>query len=141
MTELSVRALHLLDPEQGHRLAIKALTLGLGPVDKNADDPILQTKLGPLALPNCVGLAAGFDKNAEVPDAMLASGFGLVECGTVTPLPQVGNPKPRLFRLSEDKGVINRMGFNNEGLEAFAARLDKRAGRGGVLGEEMLAVK
>ena len=136
-----MRALHLLDPEQGHRLAIKALTLGLGPVDKNADDPILQTKLGPLALPNCVGLAAGFDKNAEVPDAMLASGFGLVECGTVTPLPQVGNPKPRLFRLSEDKGVINRMGFNNEGLEAFAARLDKRAGRGGVVGANIGANK
>jgi dihydroorotate dehydrogenase len=90
-------------------------------------------------VPNCVGLAAGFDKNAQVADAMLAAGFGFVECGTVTPKPQAGNPRPRLFRLTEDQAVINRMGFNNQGLEAFAARL--QAGRPGVVGANIGANK
>ncbi len=130
--DFAARALHLLDPEDAHRAAILALRLGLGPRDPGPDDPILAVSLAGLKLPNCVGLAAGFDKDAEAPDAMLASGFGFVECGTVTPLPQAGNPRPRLFRLSEDRAVINRMGFNNRGLDAFAARLAGRRRRGPV---------
>jgi dihydroorotate dehydrogenase len=125
------RAMHLLDPETAHEVTIAALQLGLGPRDHTRDqDAILRTTIGGMFLPNCVGLAAGFDKNAQVPDAMLNAGFGFVECGTVTPLPQAGNPRPRLFRLSQDRAVINRMGFNNQGLEAFAARLAKRKRRG-----------
>ena len=127
---LATRALHALDPEDAHRAAIQGLKLGLGPRATGADDPILAVRLAGLDLPNCVGLAAGFDKDAEVPDAMLTAGFGFVECGTVTPLPQTGNPRPRLFRLTEDRAVINRMGFNNQGLEAFAGRLERRARRG-----------
>jgi dihydroorotate dehydrogenase len=130
--DLAAAALRRMDPEQAHEAAIKALKLGLGPRGTSADDAILATRLGDLALPNCVGLAAGFDKNAEVPDAMLTAGFGLVECGTVTPLAQSGNPRPRLFRLSEDRGVINRLGFNNQGLDAFAHRLAARPRRGVV---------
>ena len=86
-----------------------------------------------------MGLAAGFDKNAEVPKAMLAAGFGFVECGTVTPRPQVGNPRPRLFRLTEDQAVINRMGFNNRGLEHFAANIPRRGA--GVVGANIGANK
>jgi len=120
---LATRALRTLDPEEAHRLTIKALQAGLGPHPPPSTDPFLEVRLGPLRLPNPIGLAAGFDKNAEVPDAMLAAGFGFVECGTTTPLPQAGNPSPRLFRLEEDRAVINRLGFNNEGVEAMAARL------------------
>jgi dihydroorotate dehydrogenase len=100
----------------------------------------LRTRLAGLDLPNPVGLAAGFDKDAEVPDALLDAGFGFVECGTVTPRPQAGNPRPRLFRLRQDKAVINRMGFNNQGLEAFAGRLERRARRG-VVGANLGANK
>lgn len=135
---LATRALRGLDPEDAHTLALMGLKLGLGP-HAPADDPILATELAGLSLPNPVGLAPGFDKNAEVFKPMLRAGFGFVECGTVTPLPQAGNPRPRLFRLSEDRAVINRMGFNNEGLEAFAARLAKR-GRG-VVGANLGANK
>jgi dihydroorotate dehydrogenase len=132
MHDLAARALHLLDPEDAHRASILGLKLGLGPVQHAPDDPILATTIAGLALPSPVGLAAGFDKNAEAPDAMLRAGFGFVECGTVTPLPQVGNPRPRLFRLSEDRAVINRMGFNNAGLDAFAANLAARRHKGVV---------
>jgi dihydroorotate dehydrogenase len=128
--DLAARLLHTVDPEEAHGLTIRGLRYGLGPRPVEADDPILATSLAGLALPNCVGLAAGFDKNAEAPNAMLRAGFGFVECGTVTPLAQEGNPKPRLFRLSEDRGVINRMGFNNEGLAPFAGRLARRRRRG-----------
>ena len=137
---LATRALHALEPEDAHRAAIQGLKLGLGPRAPQSDDPILAVRLAGLDLPNCVGLAAGFDKDAEVPDAMLAAGFGFVECGTVTPLPQAGNPRPRLFRLSEDRAVINRMGFNNQGLEAFAGRLERR-GRRGIIGANIGANK
>ncbi len=137
---LATRALHALDPEDAHRAAIQGLKLGLGPRAAGGDDPILATRLAGLDLPNCIGLAAGFDKDAEVPDAMRAAGFGFVECGTVTPLPQAGNPRPRLFRLNEDRAVINRMGFNNRGLEAFAGRLAKRPRRG-VVGANLGANK
>jgi len=139
--DLAARALHALDPEQAHSAAIAALKLGLGPRESRPDDPCLAVQMAGLKLPNCVGLAAGFDKNAEVPDAMLAAGFGLVECGTVTPLAQAGNPKPRIFRLSEDRAVINRLGFNNGGLQAFAARLERRRGRGGIVGANVGANK
>lgn len=132
------RALHLLDAEAAHGVSISALELGLGS-RAPASEQILATTVAGLALPNCVGLAPGYDKNAQVFGPMLASGFGFVECGTVTPLPQAGNPKPRLFRLSEDQAVINRMGFNNAGLEAFAARLARRGP--GVVGANIGANK
>lgn len=136
--DVAARVLHVLDPEDAHRFTIRALAAGLGPRG-GKDDPILATEIAGLKLPNCVGLAPGFDKNAEVFAPMLRTGFGFVECGTVTPLPQAGNPRPRLFRLTEDRAVINRMGFNNEGLEPFAARL---AGRGpGVVGANIGANK
>jgi dihydroorotate dehydrogenase len=140
MHDFAARALHLLDPEDAHRASILGLKLGLGPTDHTPHDPILATTLAGLALPSPVGLAAGFDKNAEAPDAMLRAGFGFVECGTVTPLPQAGNPRPRLFRLSEDRAVINRMGFNNAGLDAFAANLAARR-HPGVVGANIGANK
>ncbi|MDB5450646.1 MAG: pyrD, partial [Phenylobacterium sp.] len=135
---LATRALRSLDPEDAHRLAIRGLKLGLGPV-AGPDDPILAGELAGLPLPNVVGLAPGFDKDAEVFAPMLRAGFGFVECGTVTPLAQAGNPRPRLFRLSEDRAVINRMGFNNRGLEPFAARLARRGP--GVVGANIGANK
>jgi len=139
--DLGAGAFRLLDPETAHGLTVRALTLGLGPRGGAAADPALAVEIAGLRLPNCIGLAAGFDKNAEVPDAMLAAGFGFVECGTVTPLAQAGNPKPRLFRLTEDRAVINRMGFNNEGLEPFARRLAARQGRPGIVGANIGANK
>ena len=125
-----------LEPEKAHRLTIRALSTGLLPGTVASDDPILATTLWGLSFANPVGLAAGFDKNAEVPDAMLALGFGFVEVGTVTPEPQPGNPRPRLFRLPEDGAVINRMGFNNDGITAVAHRLGRRRelGRTGLVG-------
>ena len=125
-----------LEPEKAHWLTIRALSTGLLPRAVASDDPILATTLWGLSFANPVGLAAGFDKNAEVPDAMLALGFGFVEVGTVTPEPQSGNPRPRLFRLPEDDAVINRMGFNNEGIAVVARRLGRRRelGRTGRIG-------
>ncbi|MBL8551557.1 MAG: quinone-dependent dihydroorotate dehydrogenase [Hyphomonadaceae bacterium] len=137
----ATRALRAADPETAHDAALRALELGLGPRLRNDRWPQLRTSLAGLDLPNPIGLAAGFDKNARAPDAMLAAGFGFVECGTVTPLAQTGNPKPRLFRLAADRGVINRMGFNNAGLQAFVMRLQARAGRGGVVGANVGANK
>jgi dihydroorotate dehydrogenase len=139
---LATRALHGLDPEDAHRAAILGLKAGLGP-RAGADDPILATELAGLTLPNPVGLAPGFDKDAEVFAPMLRAGFGFVECGTVTPLAQAGNPRPRLFRLTEDRAVINRMGFNNRGLEAFAGRLARRGAQGdlGMVGANIGANK
>ncbi|MBS0295221.1 MAG: quinone-dependent dihydroorotate dehydrogenase [Proteobacteria bacterium] len=138
---LASAALRRLDPERAHGLAIEALKVGLGPHAPADPDPMLAVEIAGLKLPNCIGLAAGFDKDAEVPDAMLRAGFGFVECGTVTPKPQAGNPRPRLFRLSEDRAVINRMGFNNRGVEAFARRLAHRRGRPGVVGANIGANK
>ncbi len=123
-------ALFLLDPEDAHGLTIAALKCL--PHRNPRFAPSLATRVAGLDFPSPIGLAAGFDKNAEVPDAMLSLGFGFVETGTVTPLPQAGNPRPRLFRLMEDDGVINRMGFNNEGLDAARARLARRERRGVV---------
>lgn len=124
-SDIGATALRLLDPETAHGLAIRALrTLPLpAPAP---DDPILRTRLAGLVLPNPIGLAAGLDKNGEALGGLSRLGFGFVECGSVTPVAQPGNPRPRLFRLMEDQAIINRMGFNNKGLEAFAGRLKKR---------------
>ena len=136
--DVVARGLWLLDPEDAHHAGILALKLGLGPRVR-APHPMLRTRLAGLDLANCVGLAPGFDKNAEVFEPMLTAGFGFVECGTVTPHPQIGNPRPRLFRLVEDQGVINRMGFNNAGLDSFAQRLAQR--RHGIVGANIGANK
>lgn len=125
LTDLGATLLRKLDPETAHQLAIKALQVVPLPAPP-ADDPVLRTRLAGLDLPNPVGLAAGLDKNGEALHGLARLGFGFVECGSVTPLAQPGNPKPRLFRLSEDRAIINRMGFNNAGLEAFADRLADR---------------
>lgn len=111
--------------EPAHRLTIRALAIN-PPSGRLAPTPNLAQRIAGIAFPNPLGMAPGFDKNAEVPDAMLGLGFGFVEVGTVTPLPQEGNPKPRLFRLIEDRAVINRMGFNNEGAQAVTHRLIRR---------------
>jgi dihydroorotate dehydrogenase len=135
-----------VESERAHRLTLDLLKTGLVlpphiMFRQQADDPVLATTLFGQRIPNPVGLAAGFDKNAEVPDAMLRLGFGFVEVGGVTPRPQPGNPQPRLFRLEEDRAVINRMGFNNEGLDAVAARLEARRGRLGLVGVNLGANK
>ncbi len=120
--------LRRIDPERAHKLALWGLKSGLAAslFPPAPDDPILATTVWGRTFSNPLGLAAGFDKNAEVPDAALALGFGFVEVGGVTPLPQVGNPAPRLFRLDADRAVINRMGFNNDGLSAVLDRLARR---------------
>lgn len=117
-----------LDAERAHRLTIRALKVLPAGRPPEAE-PMLAVELAGLHFPNPVGLAAGFDKDAEVPDQMLGFGFGFVEVGTLTPRPQAGNPRPRLFRLTEDEAVINRMGFNNRGQAEAASRLEHRAGR------------
>jgi len=129
---LADRLLSRIDAETAHGLALRALKSGLVPGDHRPDPPSLAVKLWGRSLPNPVGLAAGFDKNADAPDALLDLGFGLVEIGSVTPRPQPGNPRPRLFRLPEDHGVINRMGFPGQGLDAVRARLAIRPRRGFV---------
>ena len=128
LTDLGAVLLRQMDPETAHRLAIRALQLTPLPAP-SADDPILATTIAGLEISNPVGLAAGLDKNGEALEGLSRLGFGAVECGSVTPRAQAGNPKPRLFRLSEDRAIINRMGFNNEGLELFAARLARRPTR------------
>ncbi|MEE9347313.1 MAG: quinone-dependent dihydroorotate dehydrogenase [Robiginitomaculum sp.] len=137
----AMRLMQSMPAEPAHKLAVRGLSMGFGPKADSAKHAILKTDLCGLSLPNPVGQAAGFDKDAQVPDAMLAAGFGFTECGTVTPRPQAGNPKPRLFRLAEDGGVINRMGFNNGGLDIFTARLKARAGHGGIVGANIGANK
>lgn len=124
--------IHALDPERAHRLSIEALKLVPLP-HMPVDDEALAIEVAGVRFPNPVGVAAGYDKDAEVPDALLALGFGFVEVGSITPRPQAGNPSPRLFRLSEDQAVINRMGFNNAGATAAEQRLKRRKAKG-VLG-------
>jgi dihydroorotate dehydrogenase len=124
-----------LDAETAHGLALKALMAGLAGRDAAPDDPLLESQVLGLRFRNPIGLAAGFDKDAVAILPLLRLGFGFVEAGTVTPLPQAGNPRPRLFRLAEDAAVINRMGFNNAGLDSFLARLrDLQRPLPGVLG-------
>ncbi|MTJ80947.1 MAG: quinone-dependent dihydroorotate dehydrogenase [Telmatospirillum sp.] len=125
--------IRLLPAEAAHNLSIAVMKTGLVPGQPRDDDPSLAISLWGRDFPNPVGLAAGYDKNAEIPDALLGQGFGFVEIGTVTPRPQPGNPKPRLTRLVEDRAVINRMGFNNQGAERVAGRLAARR-RIGIVG-------
>ena len=136
----SLPLLRWLDPEDAHRLAVHGLKF-LPPIKPRPDDPKLAVRAFGLNFPNPVGMAAGFDKNAEVPDTLLRLGFGFVEVGTVTPRPQSGNPRPRLFRLDRDEGVINRLGFNNDGAEAVLRRLASRAHLGGIVGVNVGANK
>ena len=134
LSGLSIPLLTRLDPELAHTFTIRALGFIHSLQTFRSDDPRLLVEVLGLRFPNPVGLAAGFDKNAEVTEAMLGFGFGFVEAGTVTPRPQQGNPRPRIFRLREDRAVINRLGFNNMGLEAARSRLRRLAGRPGIRG-------
>ena len=125
--------LFTIPAEPAHRLTLAALQIA--PIGaQTALHPTLTQRVAGIAFPNPIGLAPGFDKNAQVPDAMLGMGFGFVEVGTVTPRPQAGNPRPRLFRLIEDNAVINRMGFNNDGAEAVVRRLSARRATSGIIG-------
>lgn len=127
---IGLRALRLFDPETAHGLSIKALNAGLGPKGGAVTSSRLACTVAGLDLPNPIGLAAGFDKNAEALGALGKTGFGFLEVGAATPLPQDGNPRPRLFRLTQDKAAINRFGFNNQGMDPIATRLAARpAGR------------
>ena len=133
-------ALFLLDAERAHRLSLAALRLLPLRAREHVSGPLVSRVAG-LDFPNPVGLAAGYDKDGEAPDALLGLGFGAVEVGSITPLAQAGNPQPRLFRLTEDAAVINRMGFNNRGAEAATARLTQRRGRPGIVGINLGANK
>jgi dihydroorotate dehydrogenase len=126
LENIGLKALHQIDPEAAHGLAIKALQMGMAHAPGTLTSPRLKTTFAGLDLSNPVGLAAGFDKNATALDGLAKAGFGFFEVGAATPRPQPGNPKPRLFRLSEDRAAINRFGFNNEGMDAIAARLANR---------------
>lgn len=140
-SQLARPALFSFSPEKAHTLSIKALKSGMVPGATFANDERLCIKLAGLNFPNPVGLAAGYDKNAEVPDAILKLGFGFTEVGTITPLAQSGNPKPRIFRLVEDNAVINRLGFNNEGHAEAIKRLEARKHNPGIVGVNIGANK
>ena len=140
LEQIGMRVLRSTDPEVAHGLALKSLNLGLGPKAGPFTTQRLATTVAGMSLPNPVGLAAGFDKNATALHALAKCGFGFVEVGAITPRPQPGNPKPRLFRLTEDQAAINRFGFNNEGMEAAATRLAARP-RGGIIGLNLGANK
>ena len=138
---LGRRALFAFDPETAHGFSIAALKSGLPLCSGAGLSEKLKVRLCGLDFPNPLGMAAGYDKNAEVPDALLGLGFGFAEVGTITPLPQSGNPKPRIFRLTADEAVINRLGFNNEGHAAAEKRLAARKGRPGIVGVNIGANK
>jgi len=137
---LGMALMRRMDPEAAHGLALKALGMGLAPLPGPVTSDRLRTVLAGLDLPNPVGLAAGFDKNATALAPLARAGFGFIEVGAATPRPQPGNPKPRLFRLAEDRAAINRFGFNNDGMEAIAARLAARP-KGAVVGLNLGANK
>ncbi|WPL57360.1 quinone-dependent dihydroorotate dehydrogenase [Qipengyuania profunda] len=137
--DLARPALFALDPERAHRLTVRALTLA--PRMRPAQTGPLAIDVAGLTFPNPLGMAAGFDKDAEVPDQLLGLGFGFAEVGSITPRPQAGNPQPRLFRLVEDRAIINRMGFNNGGAEVARDRLQRRADRPGIVGVNVGANK
>ena len=143
LADFALPFLRTLDPEKAHELTLRALEAGVYPRQSVADDPRLAQKIWGLAFPNPIGIAAGFDKDARVPEEILNSGFGFAEIGTVTPLPQAGNPQPRVFRLPADKGMINRLGFNSGGHAAVLARMKRlqRRGRKGVVGVNIGANK
>ena len=126
--------LRRLEAERAHRLAVTAVRLGLAGADVGPDDPALEVRAMGLVLPNPIGLAAGFDKDALAIRGLRRLGFGAIEVGTVTPRPQQGNPRPRVFRLEQDRAVINRYGMNGQGLDAFAARLARVTRRGVPVG-------
>jgi dihydroorotate dehydrogenase len=136
----SLPLMRWFDPEDAHRMAIQGLRL-LPPMRPRADDSKLAVRAFGLNFPNPIGMAAGFDKNAETSDALLRLGFGFVEIGTVTPKPQAGNPRPRIFRLERDQAVVNRLGFNNDGADAVLRRLAARAHLGGIVGVNVGANK
>lgn len=138
---LAQKLLFSFAPENAHGLAIAALKMGLVKGENIPTDPRLGVKLWDLDFPNPLGMAAGFDKNAEVPDPLLGLGFGYTEVGTLTPLAQPGNPKPRMFRLAKDQAVINRLGFNNDGHAPARQRLEQRKGNGGIVGVNVGANK
>ncbi|MAY44707.1 MAG: dihydroorotate dehydrogenase (quinone) [Rhodobacteraceae bacterium] len=140
LEQAGLAVLRRMDPETAHGLALKALASGLVRPDAPVRSPRLATRLAGLDLPNPLGLAAGFDKNAGAIGPLTRSGFGFVELGGVTPRPQPGNPRPRLFRLTQDQAVINRFGLNSDGAEALAARLKARA-PGGIVGLNLGANK
>ena len=129
LASAALPALRLLDPERAHALAIRALSWGLAPDLSSPDHPALAVTVCGHRFSNPIGLAAGFDKNAAAGPALLRLGFGFVETGSVTPRPQIGNPRPRIFRLSEDRAIINRLGFNNLGLAVYTRNLARLAGR------------
>ena len=137
---LGLAALRGFDPETAHGLALRALRLGLVPLPGPVTSPRLATEIAGIHLPNPVGLAAGFDKNATALAPLSRAGFGFIEVGAATPRPQPGNPRPRLFRLTEDRAAINRFGFNNDGAAAIAARLSQRP-EGAVIGLNLGANK
>ena len=132
--DLARPALFLLDPERAHRLTIRALAAVPLRAGMTSAAPALAMNVAGIDFPNPLGMAAGFDKDAEVPDQLLGLGFGVTEVGSITPRPQSGNPRPRLFRLVEDRAVINRMGFNNGGAAAARTRLEARSTRAGIVG-------
>ena len=134
LSKIGGAVLHRLPPEIAHETALKALRYGLIWPQDQADLPILKQKCLGLQFPNPIGLAAGFDKNGAAVSSLLSQGFGSIEIGTVTPLPQTGNPKPRLFRLSEDKAIINRLGFNNLGVSEIARNLAHARPYAGIVG-------
>ncbi|MDP4992018.1 MAG: quinone-dependent dihydroorotate dehydrogenase [Marivita lacus] len=140
LERVGLRLLHRFDPETAHGLALRALQLGLSPTTGTVTSPRLRTTLAGLSLPNPVGLAAGFDKNAQALRPLSRAGFGFLEVGAATPRPQPGNPRPRLFRLTEDSAVINRFGFNNDGMAAIADRLKDRP-RDAIIGLNLGANK
>jgi dihydroorotate dehydrogenase len=137
---LAKPALHALDAETAHQLTIRSLSLMPG-ASAPKDDPLLGVDVFGRHFPNPVGLAAGFDKQCEVPDQLLALGFGFVELGGVVPKPQEGNPRPRVFRLTQDEAVINRFGLNSDGLDVARQRLSRRLGRPGIVGVNIGANK
>lgn len=134
LDRIGQKLLFAFDPETAHGLSIRALKSGLPLGFPPAPDPALRVDVAGLSFPNPLGMAAGYDKNGEVPDALLGLGFGFVEIGTVTPLAQPGNPKPRIFRLAQDAAVVNRLGFNNDGHAACLKRMEARTGRAGIVG-------
>ena len=138
LIDIAQSGLLFLDPERAHEMTLRALEAGLFP-RAGGDDPKLRQTLWGLDFPNPIGMAAGFDKDARVPGALLAMGFGFAEIGTVTPLPQPGNPRPRVFRLIRERGAINRLGFNSGGHQAAKARLARRPA--GVIGVNIGANK
>ncbi len=140
LEQIGLAALRRMDPETAHGLALKALNTGLGPRTGPVTSSHLKTTLAGLDLPNPIGLAAGFDKNATALNALSRTGFGFLEVGAATPRPQPGNPKPRLFRLTQDQAAINRFGFNNDGMDAIATRLAARP-KGVVIGLNLGANK